>query len=316
MSRDDFPAPLLLVDTASLYYRAFFGVKNSQRTPDGTATNAVRGLSDMLTTLITRFEPSGLAACWDEDWRPEFRVRAIPSYKQHRLADPSDPDSTGEQTPADLVPQVPVIRALLNAVGIPVVGAAGYEADDVIGTLAARYRGQRPIGVVTGDRDLFQLLDDEADVRVIYTAKTGVREAEVVRGSDLPGRYGVASGVAYAEMAILRGDPSDGLPGVKGIGEKGAAQLISEFGSLAALRAAADDPDCALSPARRRNLQDAGDYLDAAPGVVNVAVDAPVGEADLALPTSLADPDVVARLTEQYGLGGPVGRLVGALKLS
>lgn len=309
--------PLLLLDTASLYFRAFFGVKNPQSAPDGTPTNALRGLLDMVATLVRRFEPDRIAACWDEDWRPAFRVEAIPSYKAHRLADPTDPGS-GEDTPENLSAQVPLIRTALQAVGIPVVGAAGYEADDVIGTLVAAHRGRSngPIGVVTGDRDLFQLVDDEAGVSVIYTAKAGVRDAEVITERDLQDRYGVATGPAYAEMAVLRGDTSDGLPGVKGIGEKTAAQLITEFGSLAAIRAAVDGGDDRIAGAKRRNLEAATAYLDAAPAVVQVAADAPVGAVDLALPREVADPAVLEQLIDSYPIEGSVGRLLDALGLS
>lgn len=314
-STDDTRGGLLLLDTASLYFRAFFGVKNTQAAPDGTPTNALRGLLDMIASLARRFEPVAIAACWDEDWRPAFRVEAISSYKQHRLADPADPAS-GEDTPEALTPQVPLIRKALGAIGIPVVGAAGYEADDVIGTLVEQYRGRHPIGVVTGDRDLFQLVDDGAVVQVIYTARAGVKDAEVVTQQDLRTRYGVPTGAAYAEMAILRGDTSDGLPGVKGIGEKTAAALIEEFGSLAALRAALAEGDTRLAGARRRNLEAAGDYLDAAPRVVAVATDAPVGQADLSLPREIADPGLLEQISDTYRIGGPVGRLIDALALT
>lgn len=313
MAAERSPGTLLLLDTASLYFRAFFGVKNTQPAPDGTPTNALRGLIDMVATLVRRFEPDRIAACWDQDWRPAFRVEAIPSYKAHRLVDPGDAES-GEDTPDDLSPQVPLIRTALTAIGIPVVGAAGYEADDVIGTLVARERGSGPIAVVTGDRDLFQLVDDAAQVSVIYTARTGVRDAEVITQSELETRYGVSTGTAYAEMAVLRGDTSDGLPGVRGIGDKTAAQLIGEFGSLGAIRAAVDDGDDRITGARRRNLEAAGAYLDVAPGVVNVATDAPLSGAEsLDLPRKLADPALVEQLIDAYGIGGAIGRMVEAL---
>lgn len=302
---------LLLLDAASLYFRAFFGVKAAQPAPDGTPTNALRGLLDMISTLATRFRPTHLAACWDEDWRPQFRVAAIPSYKAHRLV-PGSEDV--EQTPEDLQPQVPLIRRTLEAFGIPVLGAAGYEADDVIGTLVARHTGTMPISVVTGDRDLFQLVDDEAGVTVVYPAK-GVREAEVVTQQTLHERYGVRTGTAYADMAILRGDTSDGLPGVQGIGEKTAAALIRQFGSLDGLRTALAEGAPGISGARRANLLAAADYLDAAPGVVHVARDAAVPDEPLEVPTELADPETLQQLVDAYGIGNPVARLMKALDL-
>lgn len=303
---------LLLLDTASLYFRAFFGVKDLREAPDGTPTNAVRGLLDMIATLVRRFEPSHLVACWDNDWRPEFRVSAIPSYKAHRLV-PGTQDK--EEAPPELEAQVPIIRRALEAVGIPLVGVDGYEADDVIGTLTALHKDRMPVSVVTGDRDLFQLVDDEADVTVVYTARGGVRDAEVIREADLQERYGIPTGAAYADMAILRGDTSDGLPGVKGIGDKTAAQLISTYGSLAALRQALADGDPAIKGARRTNLEAAAAYLDVAPLVVTVAPDVPVPDVPLTVPRELADPETLQQLVDSYDLGSPVGRLMQALSL-
>lgn len=304
---------LLLLDTASLYFRAYFGVREPQPGPDGTPTNALRGLLDMVATLATRFAPSHLVACWDDDWRPEFRVAAIPSYKAHRLV-PGTEDQ--EETPDDLQRQVPVIRRTLEAVGIPVLGSPGYEADDVIGTLTARHAGTMPVSVVTGDRDLFQLVDDEAGVTVVYTARAGVRDAEVITQADLQQRYGVGTGQGYADMAVLRGDTSDGLPGVKGIGEKTAAQLIATYGSLAGLREAVANGDPALKGARRANLEAASDYLDVAPDVVRVAPDAPLPDVPLTVPREPADPGTLQQIIETYAVGGPVGRVLAALRIS
>jgi 5'-3' exonuclease len=303
---------LLLLDTASLYFRAYYGVKEPQPAADGTPTNAVRGLIDMVTTLVARFEPTHLVACWDDDWRPQFRVRAIPSYKAHRLAEGSEQE---EQSPPELAVQVPVLRRVLESVGVAVLGAEGFEADDVIGTLTHRHAADMPVDIVTGDRDLFQLVDDAARVRVVYTARGGVRGAELITQHELWTRYAVRTGAAYADMACLRGDTSDGLPGVKGIGDKTAAQLIDTYGSLAGLRAAVADGDPAIKGARRANLEAAAGYLDVAPLVVRVALDAPVADHPLELPREVADPAALAADIEAYGIGGPVSRLVSALDL-
>ncbi|QQB65141.1 5'-3' exonuclease [Kytococcus sedentarius] len=306
----------MLIDAASLYYRAFHGVPDRRRSADAPPNNAIRGLVDMTASLIAHRRPAALVMCWDDDWRPAFRVEAIPSYKQHRLA-AGDTTGTTEDTPADLVPQVPVIVELLAALGIARVGAAGYEADDVIGTLVERTAGRRPVEVVTGDRDLFQLVDDAAGVSVLYTARGGVRDADLVDESWLVQKYGLASGRAYAEMAVLRGDPSDGLPGVQGIGEKTAVQLLDTFGSLAGVLEALDRGDDRLKGARRTRLEEGREYLAAAPQVVDVARDAPVelDEAAMALPTALLDAAAVRDLVDRYDLGSPVGRLLDALGL-
>ena len=303
---------LMLLDSASLYFRAFYGVPDRRRSPQEPPTNAVRGFLDMIATLVTTHRPTHLVACWDNDWRPAFRVEAIPTYKTHRLAAGSD---VAEETPEDLEPQVPVISEALQAVGIARLGADGYEADDVIGTLAHRASGTMPVDVVTGDRDLFQLVDDAAPVRVLYTARGGVRDADVVTQEFLQARYAVPTGQAYADMATLRGDTSDGLPGVPGIGEKTAATLINRYGDLAGLRRALTEGDPLLKGAQRTRLEAAGAYLDVAPTVVQVARDAPVGEVDGLLPGEVADPVLLSRLAADYGLAGAFNRVLAALGL-
>nr|WP_031161459.1 5'-3' exonuclease [Streptosporangium roseum] len=294
---------LMLLDTPSLYFRAFYGVPESMTAPDGMPVNAVRGLIDMIAMLIRQHSPGELVACMDADWRPAFRVAAIPTYKAHRVA-------TGdvEEVPDTLAPQVPVIEQVLDAVGIARLGVPGYEADDVMGTLAVSAKGQ--VDIVTGDRDMFQLVDDAQPIRVLYTAR-GVKNLDLVDEAAVAAKYGVP-GRSYADFATLRGDPSDGLPGVPGVGDKTAAALITRFGSLEALLRAVDEGGD-LTAGQRAKLSAARDYLRVAPAVVQVARDVPIPELDLALPGRARDPQALAALVERYGLGGPVGRLSEAL---
>lgn len=299
---------LMLLDSASLYFRAFFGVPSSVTAPDGTPMNAVRGFLDMISTLVTGlYRPSRLVACWDEDWRPAFRVAAIPSYKAHRVA---DPQAGTEQVAPELVAQVPVIVDVLRTVGIVRVGAAGHEADDVIGTLATRHDG--PVDVVTGDRDLFQLVDDTARVHVLYVGR-GVRNLEVIDQARLTQRYGIGTGGGYADLAVLRGDPSDGLPGVAGIGEKTAAGLLDRFGTLDALLAAARDPETDLPAGIRAKLTVSWDYLHAAPTVVRVVRNLPLPDTDDRLPPIPPDREALLELARRWGLDSSLARLVNAL---
>ncbi|WP_081681067.1 5'-3' exonuclease [Cellulomonas sp. URHD0024] len=312
------PQKLLLLDTASLYFRAYFGVPESMTAPDGTPVNAVRGLLDMIARLVTDLRPTRLVCCWDDDWRPAFRVDAIPSYKAHRVA-VEVPGTTGlEVVPDTLSPQVPVIVDVLAALGIARVGVPGYEADDVIGTLVAREVAKSAdravVEVVTGDRDLFQLVDDQVPVRVLYTAR-GIRDLETVDQARLQEKYGVATGSGYADMAVLRGDPSDGLPGVPGIGEKTAAALVHRFGSLVEVLVARDAGAAGLSPTQRRRLTESAAYLAVAPAVVRVAPDAPVGDVDDRLPNVVADAEALVALAERWGLSSSVKRVVDALAL-
>ncbi|MFQ1002559.1 5'-3' exonuclease H3TH domain-containing protein [Modestobacter sp. SSW1-42] len=297
----------MLLDAASLYYRAFYGVPTTVTGPHGRPVNAVRGFLDMTARLVVAHAPQRLVACWDDDWRPAFRVAALPTYKAHRVA----PEG-GEETPDELAPQVPVLVDVLAAAGLARVGAPGFEADDVIGTLATRARG--PVDVVTGDRDLFQLVDDERGVRVLYTAR-GVNDLEFVDEASVAARYGIP-GRSYADFAVLRGDPSDGLPGVTGVGAKTAAALVNEFGSLAGIRAAVARtvvPKAPLTAAVLKKLQAAGDYLDAAPEVVAVVTGIDLPPVDGALPRRPADPDALAALAAEHGLESSVRRLGAAL---
>ena len=238
---------LMLLDTASMYFRAFYGVPDSFRAPDGTPVNAVRGLLDFIARMVTDYRPTHLVCAWDNDWRPQWRVDLIPSYKSHRVEYVVAGAPDVEQVPDPLEAQVPVILEVLDALGITVLGKDGYEADDVIGTLATD--AGMPVDVVTGDRDLFQLVDDEAEVRVLYIAR-GVSRHERITAAVVRDKYGVAPS-QYADFATLRGDASDGLPGVAGVGEKTAASLLRKFSDLAGIEAAAADPAAEMAPGTR-----------------------------------------------------------------
>lgn len=300
---------LMLLDTASLYFRAFYGVPDTVRAPDGTPVNAARGLLDMIAKLTATYEPAELVACWDDDWRPQWRVDLIPSYKTHRVAEviPGGPDI--EEVPDPLEQQLPVIRGALDVLGIPVIGAAGYEADDVIGTLATR--ATTAVDVVTGDRDLFQLVDDERGIRVIYTAR-GMSNLQVVTGTTVAENYGVRPD-QYADFATLRGDASDGLPGVAGVGEKTAATLLATHGTLAGIIAAAAH-DEGMSARVAGKIRDAHDYLAVAPTVVAVArnIDLPTVEAALA-PRDDDERSAAVSFAEQWSLGTSMARVLAAL---
>ncbi|WP_408630662.1 5'-3' exonuclease [Micromonospora echinaurantiaca] len=297
--------PILLVDSPSLYFRAYFGIPESAaRAEDGSPVNAVRGFLDMLATLIRTRRPDRMVCALDHDWRPDWRVALLPSYKAHRLA----PEG-GEVVPDTLTPQVPVILDVLDAIGITTVGAAGYEADDVLGTLSVTQPA--PVEVVSGDRDLFQLVDDARPVRLLYVGR-GVAKLEDCDDAAVRTRYGVPAD-RYADFAALRGDPSDGLPGVPGVGEKTAARLVTRYGDIAGILAALDDPDSGFAPGLRAKLAAARDYLAVAPKVVKVALDVPLPDLPTDLPTAPADPDRLLELAQRWNLAGSARRLVDAL---
>lgn len=314
------PAPVMLLDGASMWFRSFFGVPSSITAPDGRPVNAVRGFLDSVATLITRERPARLVVCLDLDWRPQFRVDLIPSYKAHRVASDETPDAgepEPEEVPDELSHQVEMIAELLDAFGIATAGAAGFEADDVLGTLASTER-RDPVIVVSGDRDLLQLVADEpVPVRVLYLGR-GLSKAVMFGPAEVAERYGVPehrAGAAYAELALLRGDPSDGLPGVPGVGEKTAATMLTKYGSLDELLSAAMDPKSTLPKAVRSKIVMATDYIEAARRVVQVACNAPVGISTTTdrLPLTAADPARVADLAAAYGVASSIARLQKAL---
>src|SRR6478672_8148901 len=279
------PQKLMLLDTASLYFRAFFGVPDSVVAPNGMPVNAVRGLLEFINRLVDEYQPTHLACCWDNDWRPKWRVELLPSYKAHRVEVPRPGDTPDvEEVPDPLEQQIPLIVAVLEAFGIAIVGADHYEADDVIGTLATG--AGMPVDIVTGDRDLFQLVDDDAEVRVLYTAR-GVGKHDRVDDAWVLAKYAVHAH-QYADFATMRGDSSDGLPGVSGVGDKTAATLLQRFGDIDTIIAAAQDPDGDMGPGPRGKIKAALDYLAVAPKVVAVTRDIDLGpefdRADLTLP--------------------------------
>ncbi|MGA8015510.1 MAG: 5'-3' exonuclease [Candidatus Dormiibacterota bacterium] len=275
----------LLIDGSSLIFRAYYGVPDSVRAPDGRPVNAVRGFLDILARLVVQRRPRRLAVADDWDWRPAWRVALLPSYKAHRTAEP---------VPPGLIPQLPVIHQVLEAVGVDVAGWPEHEAEDLISTWTALATGT--LEVASGDRDLFALVEDPR-VRVLYPEKAGmavVDEAFVTRRYGIPGRL-------YADFAVLRGDPSDGLPGLRGVGPSTAARLLQVHGGIdGVLRSGG------LSEADR-------DYLERAIQVVR-----PVRDLPLTLPPGRrhaypADPSGVAQLTAEHALDGPIGRLISAL---
>ena len=287
--------PTLFVDAASLAYRAYHAVPEI-RADDGTLVNAAYGFLNFMSRLVPDRKPSRMHVALDADWRPQFRVDAIPSYKSHRVAGPDDP-------PDPVDPQMKIIVEMLEAFGISVAAAEGYEAEDVIATLVARTDDS--VEIVTGDRDLFQLVRDP-NVQVLYTLR-GVTELAHVDEAWIHAKYGIP-GDRYFDYAVLRGDPSDGLPGVRGIGEKTASDLVRKYGSLDAILAARD-----LSPTVRAKLRASADYLIAARKVVLMPRDAPVTSGEGTLPRTPAHPERVLALAKRYALEGAAKRLVEAL---
>jgi 5'-3' exonuclease len=275
----------LLIDGSSLIFRAFHGIPRTVRSPDGHPVNAVRGFMDTLARLVSTRQPRHLAVAGDADWRPAWRVELIPSYKAHRTAEP---------VPPDLEPQMPLIDAVLAAVGIDAIGVPGYEAEDVIATWTARAEGT--VEISSGDRDLFALIEDPR-VCILYPEKAGltvVTEAEVTRRYGIPGR-------SYADFAMLRGDPSDGLPGLKGVGAVAAADLVRRHGGVAGVLA-----DARLTDGQRQYLAAA---LGVVPPVPDLPVELPPGRRD-AYPV---DGERLTALTERLGLGSATERLLAAL---
>ncbi|MFY8197483.1 MAG: 5'-3' exonuclease [Candidatus Planktophila sp.] len=298
---------LMLLDSGSLWYRAYYGMPDTLTADDGTPVNAIRGFLDMSARLISTYNPDRMVVCLDGDWRPSWRVELFPAYKANRL---EDEESDEEAEPDTLTPQIPILLDLLDEFGIPMVGVDDYEADDVMATYAHTHRG--PTRIVTGDRDLFQLVDDKRDIKVAYLAK-GISAHDLVDLNFISQKYSIP-GDRYAMFATFRGDASDGLPGVKGIGEKGAALISTHFESIADAIVAAQNGDERLPAALARKIVAGMDYLAIAPTVVNCARDVPLPEIELGMPKAPADFSKIYQIKEKYSLGASVDRLISALK--
>ncbi len=296
---------LMLLDSASLWYRAYYGMPDTLVAPDGTPVNAIRGYIDMSARLISVYKPNRIVACLDGDWRPTWRVELFPDYKANRLEE----DGDEEEEPETLTPQIPILLDLLDLFGIPVVGVDDYEADDVMATYAEIEKG--PIRIVTGDRDLFQMVDDKRDIKVVYLAR-GISAHDLVDSAYVKNKYSIP-GDRYALFAMFRGDPSDGLPGVRGIGEKGAAVIANLFSTVDETLAAAHSGHAGLPPALAKKIIYGTDYLKIAPTVVQVARNAPLPNVNLALPKAPSDLSAIYQFKERYGLGASVDRLISAL---
>lgn len=276
--------PTMLIDIATVYYRAYFSMPESLTSPAGQQINAVRGTFDALMHFVHRYQPQHLVTAWDVDWRPDWRVDLLDSYKTSRVADADE-----EQMPDTLSDQVDLIRLALTELGVPCIGVEGFEADDVV----AQYVRQatQPTFVVSGDRDLFQLVDDEREVSVLYLG-TGVAKHSVVNNAYIEERFGIKAH-QYGHFSVLRGDASDGLPGVRGIGEKTAASLLRDFGDLESIQQAARAEDSTLKPKIRQALLEHEDYLSRACQVVLLNQEISVPPLDVAWKQSTGSPTLV-----------------------
>lgn len=249
----------MLVDIATVYYRAYFSMPETMVSPSGRQINAVRGTFDALMHFVNKYQPEHLVTAWDLDWRPEWRVELVESYKTARVAAEDE-----EQMPDTLSDQVDLIRQGLSELGVQCVGVEGFEADDVIAQYARQ--SSKPTYVVSGDRDLFQLVDDDRRISVLYLG-TGVAKHSMVDGKYIQERFGIHAH-QYGDFSVLRGDASDGLPGVKGIGEKTAAALLKEFENLSGIQEAAASAHPGLRPRIAAAIVDHHDYLQKARQVV------------------------------------------------
>jgi 5'-3' exonuclease len=298
---------LMLLDSGSLWYRAYYGMPDTLVAPNGTPVNAIRGFLDMTARLISIYNPDRIVVCIDGDWRPTWRVELFPEYKANRL---EDEEGEEEAEPDTLTPQIPILLDLLDEFGLPMVGVDDFEADDVMATYADTHPG--PVRIVTGDRDLFQLVDDSRDIKVAYLAK-GISAHDLVDLKFIAEKYSIP-GDRYALFATYRGDPSDGLPGVKGIGEKGAALIARNFATVEESIAAAEKSDERLPAALAKKIIAGTDYLKIAPTVVNCARTVPLPTIDIAIPQAPKDLSKIYQIKDEYALGASVDRLISALK--
>ncbi len=252
---------LVVVDLATIYYRAFYSLPDTLVAPNGLPVNAVRGTLDALMHFAKQYKPDNLITCWDFDWRPDWRVELIDSYKTARVAADDE-----EQMPDSLGDQVDLIWEILNELEIPAVGLDGYESDDLVAHFARI--GPAPTFVVSGDRDLFQLIDEDQGCSVLYIG-TGIAKHTVADNEYIHQRFGIHPS-QYVDYSVMRGDASDGLPGVKGIGEKTASALLNEFGDMKTILTAAKAGHASIKPRIATSLLDHAEYIKSADKVVRL----------------------------------------------
>ncbi len=296
---------LMLLDSASLWYRAYYGMPDTLVDSEGAPVHAIRGFLDMSARLISQYKPNRLVACLDGDWRPSWRVDLFPEYKANRV----DVEGDEEAEPETLTPQIPILLDVLEALGIPLIGADDYEADDVIATYSVQEPG--PTLIVTGDRDLFQLVDDKRKVKVVYLAR-GIANHDLVDKKWISTKYEIP-GERYALFAMIRGDASDGLPGIKGIGEKGAGLIANSFSSMQEVIQAAQGEDERLTPALRKKLLADIEYARIAERLVHCALDVPIPKVELKIPKTQPDLSRVYQLKEEHNLGASIDRFISAI---
>ncbi len=295
---------LMLIDSASLWYRAYYGMPDTLLSPSGEPINAVKGFIDMTARLVNQYKPDRLALCLDGDWRPSWRVELFPDYKSNRVLEDGE-----EEEPDLLTPQIPIITDFFDALGIPLIGADDYEADDVIATLSRTEAG--PVRIVTGDRDLFQLVDDDKDVKIAYLAK-GISAHDLVDTKWISMKYQIP-GERYGFFSMIRGDASDGLPGIRGIGEKGAAAIAQEFSSMIELIDAAKSSDSRLKPIHQKKILEDLEYAKNATRLVTCVTDVRLPKVDLVTPKEPVSRKKLAELVDEYGLKTNLQRLESAL---
>lgn len=295
---------LMLLDSASLWYRAYFGMPDTLVSPTGQPVNAIRGYLDMTSRLLVKYQPNRIVACLEGDWRPSWRVELFPDYKLNRL------DEEGaEEEPDTLGPQIPILLDVLDALGIPLLGVDDYEADDLMATFSVKQPG--PVRIVTGDRDLFQLANDERDVKIVYLAK-GISNHDLVDLKWIQDKYQIP-GDRYALFAMIRGDSSDGLPGIKGIGEKGAMVIANLFKTMPEVMQAAAGADERLSANIRKKLLESSQYAAIAPKLVGCALDVAIPEMEISMPKKPKSLEKIIKLKDEFGLGASIDRIMSAL---
>jgi 5'-3' exonuclease len=252
---------LIVVDLATIYYRAFYSLPDTFVAPSGLPVNAIRGTLDALMHFSKQYKPGNLITCWDFDWRPDWRVELIETYKTARVAADDE-----EQMPDSLGEQVDLIWEILNELGIPAVGLDGYESDDLVAHFSRN--GSTPTFIVSGDRDLFQLIDDDLGRTVLYIG-TGIAKHTIADNDYIFNRFGIHPH-QYVDYSVMRGDASDGLPGVKGIGEKTAANLLIEFGDMKQILSAAKSSHESIKPRISASLLEHKEYIKSADKVVRL----------------------------------------------
>jgi 5'-3' exonuclease len=281
----------MAIDLSSLLFRSFYGLPTSIKDADGFPINGVKGYLETLIRLKNTYSPEIIIHALDDNWRPDWRTDLLPQYKAHRVLDDNE-----EEVDEELERQIEILPQILKILGMQCIGKANFEADDVLASIANHNSNTL---IVSGDKDLFQTVNDKRSNFVHLLGKEG---GTLYTEKIIKQRFGIDA-KSYLDYSVLKGDPSDGLPGVKGIGEKTALEIILKFGNINNLLKNINDTT-KISLKQQKNIADSVEYINKALKVVKLKNNLKIKIDKPKIPSELA----VTKKLEKYRIDNQINK--------